>query len=56
MDTPRTITKSYGSSDADYWKEATRNEMDSIMSNRTWEVVDHPYGCKPMQVGFQEEA
>jgi hypothetical protein len=20
--------------------------MDSIMSNGTWEVVDHPYGCK----------
>jgi len=22
--------------------------MDSIMSNRTWEHVDHPYGCKPV--------
>ena len=20
--------------------------MDSIMSNGTWEVVEHPYGCK----------
>jgi hypothetical protein len=22
--------------------------MDSIMSNGTWEVVDHPYGWKPV--------
>jgi hypothetical protein len=22
--------------------------MDSIMSNGTWEVVDRPYGCKPV--------
>ena len=22
--------------------------MDSIMSNRTWEVVERPYGCKPV--------
>ena len=23
--------------------------MDSIMSNGTWEVVEHPYGCKPVE-------
>jgi hypothetical protein len=22
--------------------------MDSILSNRTWELVDRPYGCKHM--------
>jgi hypothetical protein len=22
--------------------------MDSILSNETWELVDRPYGCKPM--------
>jgi hypothetical protein len=22
--------------------------MKSIMSNGTWEVVDHPYGCQPI--------
>jgi hypothetical protein len=22
--------------------------MDSIMSNSTWEVVERPYGCKPI--------
>jgi hypothetical protein len=22
--------------------------MDSILANGTWEIVDHPYGCKPV--------
>ena len=26
-----------------------RSEMDSIMSNRTWEVVERPYRCKPVE-------
>jgi hypothetical protein len=30
------------------WKEAIRSEMDSIMSNETWEVIERPYGCKPI--------
>ena len=47
-DTPKTIAEAYGSPDADYWKEAIRSEMDSIMSNGTWEVVDRLYGCKPV--------
>ncbi|KAK1644742.1 hypothetical protein QYE76_062547 [Lolium multiflorum] len=34
--------------DADYWKEAVRSEMDSILANGTWEVTDRPYGCKPV--------
>nr|ABA98004.1 retrotransposon protein, putative, Ty1-copia subclass [Oryza sativa Japonica Group] len=47
-DTPRTIEEAYSSPDADYWKEAVRSEMDSIISNSTWEVVERPYGCKPV--------
>jgi hypothetical protein len=47
-DTPSTIEEAYSSPDADFWKEAIRSEMDSIMSNETWEVVEHPYGCKPI--------
>ena len=47
-DTPRTIEESYSSSDADYQKETVRSEMDSIISNGTWEVVERPYGCKPV--------
>nr|CAE04807.2 OSJNBb0022P19.2 [Oryza sativa Japonica Group] len=45
-DTPRTIEEAYSSLDANYWKEAVRSEMDSIISNGTWEVVERPYGCK----------
>jgi hypothetical protein len=47
-DTPSTIEESYSSPDADFWKEAERSEMDSIMSNETWEVVERHYGCKPI--------
>jgi hypothetical protein len=45
-DTFRTIEEAYSSLDADYWKEAIKSELDSIMSNGTWEVVSRPYGRK----------
>jgi hypothetical protein len=45
-DTPKTIEEAYSSLDADLWKEVVQSEMDSIMSNETWEVIDPPYGCK----------
>ena len=48
-DTPRIIEETYSSPGADYWKEAVRSEMDSITSNGTWEVVERPYGCKPVR-------
>ena len=47
-DTPTTIEVAYSSSDADLWKKTVRSEMYSVMSNRTWEIVDRPYGCKPI--------
>ena len=47
-DTPNTISEAYSSPDADYWKEVIQSEMDSIMTNGTWEVTDRPYGCKPV--------
>ena len=47
-DIPRTIEEAYSSPNADLWKEAVQSEMDSIMSNVTWEIVKHPYGCKPI--------
>jgi hypothetical protein len=48
-DTPTTIAEAYSSLDADLWKEAIQSEMDSIMSNGTREVVNRPYGCKPVR-------
>jgi hypothetical protein len=47
-DTPKTIVEAFASPDVDDWKEAVYSEMDSILSNGTWELVDQPYGCKPM--------
>jgi hypothetical protein len=47
-DTHETIAEAYSSPDANYWKEVVKSEMDSIMSNGTWEVVERPYGCKPV--------
>jgi hypothetical protein len=46
--TPSTIEQAYSSPDADFWKETIRSEMNSIMSNETWEVIERPYGCKPI--------
>jgi hypothetical protein len=47
-DTPRTIEVAYSSPGADLWKEAISSEMDSIMYNGTLDVVERPYGCKPI--------
>jgi hypothetical protein len=45
-DTAKTIVKTFASPDVDDWKEAVHSEMNSILSNETWEMVDRPYGCK----------
>jgi hypothetical protein len=45
-DTHKTIVEAFASPDADDWKEAIHSEIDSILSNRTWELVDRSYGCK----------
>jgi hypothetical protein len=47
-DTPTSITEAYASPDADDWKEAVRSEMDSILSNGTWELSELLFGCKPI--------
>ncbi|KAD4585972.1 hypothetical protein E3N88_23573 [Mikania micrantha] len=41
---PRRITSSEGPQ----WKETIKNEIDSILQNHTWELVDLPPGCKPL--------
>jgi hypothetical protein len=47
-DTPKTIVKIFASPDADDWKEAVCSDMDSILSNKTCELIDRPYGWKPV--------
>ena len=47
-DTLTIIAEAYSSPDADDWKEAVQSEMDSILSNDTWELTKRPYDCKPV--------
>jgi hypothetical protein len=46
-DTPKIIADAFASPDADDWKEAIHSEMNLIISNGTWELVDLPYDYKP---------
>jgi hypothetical protein len=41
-DTPKSIAEAYASPNTDDWKEAIQNEMDSILSNGTWELSERP--------------
>ena len=36
------------SPEAPYWKEAINDEVESILQNNTWELVDLPLGSKPL--------
>ncbi|XP_070675674.1 uncharacterized protein [Malus domestica] len=45
---PRTFKEAMSSSEAPLWKEAIKSEMESIMENNTWELVDLPPGSKPI--------
>ena len=47
-DDPKTYQEAMSSRDSTFWKEAINDEMDSIMSNHTWELVDLPQGSKPI--------
>jgi hypothetical protein len=47
-DTSKIIVEAFSSPDVDDWKEVVRSEIDSILSNGTWELVDRLYGCKPI--------
>ncbi|KAK4389970.1 hypothetical protein Sango_2060300 [Sesamum angolense] len=42
-DDPKTYMEAT-SIDSSFWKEAIRNELDSIMMNHTWDLVDLPIG------------
>ena len=45
-DDPRSYKEAMTSSYAPLWKEALNNEIESIMHNHTWEIVDLPHGAK----------
>lgn len=43
---PITLEEALSSPDSDLWKEAINDEIESLMANRTWKLVDLPPGCK----------
>ena len=45
---PQNYHQAVNSSDGPQWKEAIKCEIDSILQNHTWELVDLPAGCKPL--------
>ena len=45
---PQTYKEAVNSTKGLMWKEANKREIDSILQNHTWELVDLPPGCKPL--------
>ena len=45
---PLTYQQAMSSPDAPYRKEAVNSEIESILQNHTWELVDLPKGSKPL--------
>ena len=45
---PQTYKEVVNSIEGLMWKEAIYSEIDSILQNYTWELVDLPLGCKPL--------
>ena len=45
---PRTYKEAVNSTDDLMWKESINSEIESILHNHTWELVDLPPGCKPL--------
>ncbi|KAK3023654.1 hypothetical protein RJ639_043180 [Escallonia herrerae] len=47
-DDPKTYSEAMASRDVAFWKEAINDEMDSILCNNTWALVELPQGSKPI--------
>ncbi|KAK9100306.1 hypothetical protein Scep_023736 [Stephania cephalantha] len=45
---PQTYNEAISSPDAPLWMEAINSEIESILQNNTWELVDLPSGIKPI--------
>jgi len=45
---PQTFKEAMSSPEAPYWKEAVNIEIESIMHNHTWKLVNLPLGSKPL--------
>ena len=47
-DEPQSFKEAMSSPEAPYWKEAINDELESILQNHMWELVDLPPGSKPL--------
>ena len=47
-DDPKSFKEALTSRDSAFWKECIYDEMDLILSNNTWVLVDLPVGSKPI--------
>ena len=47
-DEPQSFKEAISTPEAPFWKEAVNSEIESILQNHTWELVDLPLGCKPL--------
>ena len=47
-DDPKSYEEAMASRDSTFWKETVNDEMNSILSNNTWVLVDLPIGSKPI--------
>ena len=45
---PQSFKEVVTSAEGTLWKEAINSEVESILQNHTWELVDLPSGCKPL--------
>ena len=45
---PQTYKETVNSIEGLMWKETINSEIESILQNLTWELVDLPPGCKPL--------
>lgn len=45
---PNNLQDAFSSPKTSYWKETINTEMDSILQNHIWELVDLPPGTKPL--------
>ncbi|KAH9727083.1 CCHC-type domain-containing protein [Citrus sinensis] len=45
---PQSFKEAVTSAEVALWKEAINSEVESILQNHTWELVDLPSGCKPL--------
>ncbi|KAK8538769.1 hypothetical protein V6N12_034477 [Hibiscus sabdariffa] len=48
QDEPKTYQEAVASPDSEKWLEAMRSEMDSMLENQVWTLVEPPKGIKPI--------